>query len=288
MASRVQFRGHNSTNYPLALLWRSAGGMASLGRDAGARGSCIGRSRLPSCPASPTSKRQIVVLCIQGFRKIVKHFLAFGTCGTSCHLTWRTECLGTIPLPGEQDQLPSVDLGGIASLAFTILPGAVLDAPLDVDLVSLFAVPLCDVGQGGELRVPEHHSVPLGLFLFLSGLILPLPAGGDRERGHPRTVGGAADLGIRAEISDQNRLVQTSTHKHLQCATKEWREGPGDNIGPSELASTKPMLRFPFSRMLLQRKPEHQGVFLRIAVVAGTLTDRSESRAQIECLGRLV
>ena len=50
-------------------------------------------------------------------------------------------------LAGKQDQLASVDFGGVARLAFLVLPGAVLDLALDVDLVALLAIPFDHIGE---------------------------------------------------------------------------------------------------------------------------------------------
>src|SRR5262249_33550308 len=105
------------------------------------------------------------------------------------------------------------------------LPGAVLDAPLDIDLVAFLAVSLSDIRQTRTLVVPQNHPVPLGFLLLFARLILPTPTGGKRQRRHPGTVGGAAHFGVRPEISDQNDFVQATAHRLLRGSrgpTGEW------------------------------------------------------------------
>src|SRR5437868_13653868 len=45
-----------------------------------------------------------------------------------------------------------------SSLVFLVLPLAILDASLDVNLVALLAIFLDDVGETGALGVPHHRS----------------------------------------------------------------------------------------------------------------------------------
>src|SRR5690349_25125930 len=92
---------------------------------------------LPSA-LSPQLERQIVIFRIQRLGKIIEPLFALRRSRTGGHLTG-AEGFTALALAGQQDELPSVDLRGIASLPLTILPGAVLDASLHVDLVSFLA-----------------------------------------------------------------------------------------------------------------------------------------------------
>jgi hypothetical protein len=40
--------------------------------------------------------------------------------------------------------------------------------------------------------------------------------------------------------------------------------------------------------MLLQEEPEHQGVFLRITIISGSLSYRTKPQTQIQSLRRLI
>src|SRR6185295_3419017 len=77
----------------------------------------------------------------------------------------------------EHDQLADVDLGGVLRLTVLVLPLAVLDASLDVQLVALLHIPLHDVGERRRLRVPHNAPVPFRLFLLGTAGVVPRPAG---------------------------------------------------------------------------------------------------------------
>src|SRR4051812_27982131 len=63
------------------------------------------------------------------------------------------------------------DLGGVAILAFLVLPLARAQAPLHVDLRTLLQIFARDLGQPAA----KHDAMPLGfLFLFTTGLVGPL------------------------------------------------------------------------------------------------------------------
>src|SRR5262249_5484243 len=96
------------------------------------------------------------------------------------------------------------DLGLVALLAaVAIFPGARLQASLDVHLLTLG-----EVLPGGLRLAPPHDDVvPLGLFLPVAVLVLPASAGGEREARDGLPVGGGADLGIAAQVADQDHFV---------------------------------------------------------------------------------
>src|SRR6185436_20593558 len=72
------------------------------------------------------------------------------------------------------------DLGGVAVLAFLVLPLARAQAALDVDLRALLQIFAGDLGQAAE----EGDAMPLGGFLLLAArLVFPRVGGGDADIG---------------------------------------------------------------------------------------------------------
>ena len=60
----------------------------------------------------------------------------------------------------------------------------------------------------------DHHPMPLGLFLALAGrLVAPGFGGGHAQIGDWPPILRPPDLGILAEVSDQNHLVHASRHR---------------------------------------------------------------------------
>ena len=126
-----------------------------------------------------------------------------------------------LTLPGEHDQLADGDLGGVALGAVLVVPGAVVDLALDVELVALLAIALADVGELlAVLVVPGDQPVPGGLLLLLAAGILPLPARGEGEGRDATTTRRGSELGLSAEIADQDHLVETLAHASLQRRTE--------------------------------------------------------------------
>src|SRR6267378_6627694 len=171
----------------------------------------------PSAGASPASspatrasraarsERQIVVLLIQGLRERVERFRLASPLGR--YLGGR---LGPREIAGpfaasprrQEDHFPRDDLGGVPRLLLPILPGPVLDAPLDVDPVPLLHVLLGQIRQLGAFVVPADHPMPFSFFLLLSTLPCPLPTGRQRQRGDAGAIGGAPHLGIGPQVPD--------------------------------------------------------------------------------------
>src|SRR6185503_4475571 len=116
----------------------------------------------------------------------------------------------------QHDQFARNDLGDVARLLLAVFPGAVLDPPLDVDLIALLEVLLGDVRQAGSFVVPADDPVPLRLLLLFTTLRVPLPAGRHRQRGHAGTVVRAAHLGIGPQIPDDHDFVETAAHNDLR------------------------------------------------------------------------
>src|SRR5882724_4327612 len=102
------------------------------------------------------------------------------------------------------------DLGGVFLLAGLVGPFARLQLALDIDLGALVQVLLRHVH---DALVEDDDPMPLGLLAALAGiLVAPAFGGGEGEVGHARAVLRAADLGIAAEVADQNDLVDAACH----------------------------------------------------------------------------
>src|SRR5690606_39464133 len=107
--------------------------------------------------------------------------------------------------------------GAVALDAFlvSVLLGA--QAALDVHLAPLAQVLAHDFRQAAEGLDP----VPLGAFLVLAGLlVLPLLRGGDPDAADGHAAGRVADLGVGAEVADQDDLVDATSHVRIPCAVR--------------------------------------------------------------------
>src|SRR5213082_1907981 len=188
----------------------------------GARCDVSGRACVVSCatssgagPASSPatrasraarSERQIVVLLIKGLRERFERFrlaprlgrhLGGGLGPREVARALPASPAAPSPTPRrQQEHFARDDLGGVARLLLPILPGPVLDAPLDVDPVALLHVLLGQIRELEPLVIPAHDPVPLGLFLLLPTLSRPLPASRQRQRGDAGAVVGAPHLRI--------------------------------------------------------------------------------------------
>src|SRR5204862_5706462 len=89
-------------------------------------------------------------------------------------------------------------------------PFAGLQGALDIDLRALLQVFLGDLN---EALVEDHDAVPLGALLALArGAVAPALRGGEVQIGDADAVLGRADLGVAAEIADQDHLVDAASH----------------------------------------------------------------------------
>src|SRR5262249_1428591 len=69
------------------------------------------------------------------------------------------------------------------------------------------------LGDPAERLVENHHPVPLGLFLAFAGcLVAPAFRGGNAQIRDRAAVLGAPDLGIPAEIADEDHFVDRTCH----------------------------------------------------------------------------
>src|ERR1051325_8724629 len=171
----------------------------------------------PSDSASVSARdpleREIVILGIQSLREICEGFVLGRRlgCRTRRRLRRRVR-FATIALAGQENQLATVDLRRVPGLPFLVLPGPVLDAALDVDLVALFAVALGDVRKIRALVVPKYDTVPLGLLLLFARGALPLATRRQRQRGDPPAVRRDAHFRVRAQVTDPGGAIETATH----------------------------------------------------------------------------
>src|SRR6266478_2045026 len=103
------------------------------------------------------------------------------------------------------------DLRGVLLGAFLVGPLAGLKAALDEDLAALGEV------LSAVLRrlAPDDDAVPLGPLLLLACLVRPRLVGGDGEVRHRLPAGRVPDLGITAQIADQDDLVDAARHACL-------------------------------------------------------------------------
>ena len=105
------------------------------------------------------------------------------------------------------------NLGRVALLTGLVLPFARLELAFDIDLGAFAQILLCDPAQ---VLVEDHDRVPLrSLATLARGLVPPALACGDPEIGDRPPVLCAANLGISAEIADQNHLVHGTSHNEL-------------------------------------------------------------------------
>ena len=102
------------------------------------------------------------------------------------------------------------DLGGVPVLTVLALPFAGLELALHIHLGALFQVLL---GHVGNTVVEHHNPVPLGPFPALAGgAVVPGLGGRHRHVDDLIAVLGEADLGITAQVSNQNDFVNAAGH----------------------------------------------------------------------------
>src|SRR5438876_1891290 len=105
------------------------------------------------------------------------------------------------------------DFGGVLVLARLVLPFARLQLPLEIDLGSLLQILL---GDPAKALIEDDDAVPLGAFAALARcLVAPCIASGHTQIGDRPAILRASDLGVFAEIADQNHLVDATGHDAL-------------------------------------------------------------------------
>src|ERR1039458_2223901 len=106
----------------------------------------------------------------------------------------------------QQDQVTAHNFSHVFLLAAGfIVPGAGLQAALDVDFAALLQIFSGDFGE----PLPEHDVVPLGAVLPFARLVLEAFVGGDGELGHGRALRRVFDFGVLPQIADQLNSVET-------------------------------------------------------------------------------
>src|SRR5690606_26793208 len=108
--------------------------------------------------------------------------------------------------PAEHLHLARLDLGGVAGLTLLVLPLPRLERPLDIDLPALLEVLRADLGEA----VPRDHAVPLRLLDEVAVAVLVGLVRGDVEVAHGRAAAGVAQLGVGAEVADEDDLVDSA------------------------------------------------------------------------------
>src|SRR5580692_7803712 len=111
------------------------------------------------------------------------------------------------------------DLRRLALIAVAIGVFASLQLSFEKDFRALLAILLGDLAQ---ILVEDHDIVPFGPLLALAGgFVAPGLGGGEREA-YDRIAGaGSPDLGIAAEITDENDLVDAPSHGCLPYCKRQ-------------------------------------------------------------------
>src|SRR5216117_359982 len=109
-----------------------------------------------------------------------------------------------------------LDFCRVALVAVLVVPLPGLEPPLHVNLLALREVLLERLG----LFAPQHHAVPLGLFLPLVVAIVPHLGRRQVERCHCGPARRVAQLGIATEIAHEDNLVHTAHRRSFQA---DWR-----------------------------------------------------------------
>src|SRR5215467_5782558 len=120
--------------------------------------------------------------------------------------------------------------GRVLVLARLILPFARLQLALEIDLRALLQILL---GDPAKPLVEDDHAVPFGLLAALAGcLVAPGIRGGHAQIGDRPAVLRAPDLGIFAEIADQDHLVHATGHDALLLVARIVRGSLILSLGP--------------------------------------------------------
>src|SRR5215831_3360435 len=181
---------------------------------------CLNRAARAAADSGPRpSKRNLVVhvaaLAGAGHGRLL--LTRRGAGGAEIILLGAELTAGAIPGPVEHGELRievlQHHLGRVLVLARLILPFARLQLALEIDLRALLQILLSDPAKP---LVEDDHAVPFGLLAALAGcLVAPGIRGGHAQIGDRPAVLCAPDLGIFAEIADQDHLVHATGHDAL-------------------------------------------------------------------------
>src|ERR1700689_3220195 len=120
----------------------------------------------------------------------------------------------------EQCQLATETLqhhfGRVAVLTGLVLPFARLQRAFDENLRTLLEILL---GDPAQILIEDDNAVPFGFFAPLAGrLVFPGFRSGETQIRNRASVLGATNFRIRAQIADQDHLVDASRHDTLRCS----------------------------------------------------------------------
>src|ERR1700722_12917068 len=132
---------------------------------------------------------------------VVAGGVGFGVTAAGCTFASR--------FSAKEGKLVDEDLGLVLLLAAgLVVPRAGLDLAFDQDLRSLFDVVADDLG--GALEADDI--VPLGLVCPVAlGIFLPI-GGGQGEAGDGHAAGGGTDLGVFADVAEEENFVDAFCH----------------------------------------------------------------------------
>jgi hypothetical protein len=132
---------------------------------------------------------------------VVAGGVGFGVAAAGCTFASR--------FSAEEGELVDEDLGLVLFLAAgLVVPGAGLDLAFDEDLRALFDVVADDLG--GALEADDI--VPLGLVCPVAlGIFLPVGSG-QREAGDGHAAGGGTDLGVFADVAEEEDFIDALCH----------------------------------------------------------------------------
>src|SRR6266545_5668657 len=200
------------------------------------RHDCPGQERVAYLSARFLESRNAAASCAAwsgrrpSKRNLVVHFAALagaghgrlllacrGAGGTEIGAIIRAGLAAALAGPVEHGELGVEVLqhhfGRVLVLAGLVLPFAGLQLALEIDLRALLQILL---GDPAKPLAENHHAVPLGpLAALAGGLVAPALRGGDAQIRDRAAVLGAPDLGILAQIADQDHLVDRTCHDLL-------------------------------------------------------------------------
>jgi hypothetical protein len=110
------------------------------------------------------------------------------------------------PPPPSRNDPVGTNFGRLDLFAFLVRPGAGLNAAFDVNLFALGQVFL----QRLRGLAPDHNPVPLRVFALLTFFVGELLRGREADRRDRRAAGRESHLGVAAEVSHENCLVNTA------------------------------------------------------------------------------
>ena len=142
---------------------------------------------------------------------------AGGRCGTLAAAITTTHAVAisaAVTAAAEEGQLaaiaPENDLGRVFFNALLVGPFAGLELAFQIDAGTLAQILF---GKPREVLVEDDHTMPFRALALLAAVaVFPALGSRDRQVDDLGAVLAAPDLGVAAEITDQNHLVHTACH----------------------------------------------------------------------------